>query len=108
MRKLAVGVLALGLMLAGCSSSPPSAQARALAETCNVFKSHYGTQQVETIAVSGQKSGDDQLARDTARLQTDMRKQKGVPSLLDLVKIAERCNQLGAISRSDLDKQLDE
>jgi hypothetical protein len=86
--------------------APPSAQTRALAETCNVFKSHYGTQQVKMIAVSGQRTGDNQLAKDAARLQTDMRKQEGVPSLLDLVKIAERCNQLGAISKSDLHKQL--
>jgi hypothetical protein len=101
-RKLAFAVLALGLVLAGCSSSPPSAQARALAETCNVFKSHYSTKQIDMVATLGQKSGDALLDRDAARLQMDMRKQNDVSSLLDIVKITERCNQLGALPRSDV------
>jgi hypothetical protein len=85
-----------------------SSEGSALADTSNVFKSPNASQQIEMIAVVGQRSADEQLARDAARLQMDLREQKGVPSLLDLVKIAERCNQLGANSRSDLEKQLGE
>jgi hypothetical protein len=109
-RKLAVAVLACGLALAGCSMSPTSPQAWALAETCNVFKApHYGTKQVEMIASVGQRSGDAELARDAARLDMYLKKPDvGAPALVDVVKIAERCAQLGAISKSDLDKQLGE
>jgi hypothetical protein len=108
-RRLAVFVLACGLVFAGCSTSTTSSQHRTLAETCNVFKSHYGTKQVEMIATLGQKSGDADLTREAARLETDLKKRDvGAPTLTDLVKIAERCAQLGAISQSDLDKQLGE
>ncbi len=81
-----------------------------MAETCNVFKSpHYGTKQVEMIATLGQSSGDAELAREAARLDMDLKKPDvGAPALVDLVKIAERCAQLGAISQSDLGKQLGE
>ncbi len=58
MRKLDVAILTLGLMLAGCSLSPSHPQARALTETCDVFKSHYSTPQIRMVAVLGQNSGD--------------------------------------------------
>ena len=89
-------------MLTGCSSSPPSAQARALAETCNVFKSHYSTKQIEMVARVGQKSGDAQLVRDATGLQMDLAKEKDTSALIAIVKITQRCNQLGAIPKSDV------
>jgi hypothetical protein len=101
-RKLAVAVLACGLVLAGCSSSP-SAQARALAETCNVFKSHYTLKQIEMSATWGQKSGDAEIAREAERLQTDLREpQGGVSAAVEVFMMTERCIQLGALPKSDL------
>jgi hypothetical protein len=104
-RKLAVAVLTSGLVLAGCSSSPPSAQARALAETCNVFKppSHNITKQIEMVATWGQKAGDAELAREAARLQMDLKKPYvGVSVDIDMLKMTERCIQLGVLPESDL------
>lgn len=101
-RKLAVAVLAFGLVLAGCSSSP-SVQARALAETCNVFKSHYANEQIEMAATWGQRSGDAELAREAASLQMDLRNpnEKGVSAIIEVYKMTERCIQLGALPKSD-------
>jgi hypothetical protein len=101
-KRVLVPLLLAAALLAGCSSAPRSPEPRALAETCNVFKSHYATKRIEALAISGQKSGDVQLARDAARLQMDIRKQNDVSSLLDIVKITVRCNQLGALPKSDV------
>lgn len=103
MRKLAVAALTCGLVLAGCSSSPSNAHTQALAETCNVFKSHYSTKQIEMVATLGQRSGDAELAREARLLQMDHRKPDGdVSALTEVVKITERCNQLGALPKSDV------
>jgi hypothetical protein len=92
----------------GLSEGPVtySAQTQALTETCNVFKSHYATKQVDEVAAWGQESGDAELARESARLQMDLNKlpQRQVPTLIELVKITERCYQLGAIPKSVVTK----
>jgi hypothetical protein len=110
---LLLGILTLGAGLGvglGLSEGPVtySAQTQALAETCNVFKSHYATKQVHEVAAWGQESGDAELAREAASLQMDLRKlpQRSVPALIELLKIPERCYQLGAISKSDMTKDL--
>lgn len=103
--KLTVAALAFGLVLVGCSSSLPSAKARALAETCNVFKSHYGTKQVEMIATWGQKAGDAELAQEATHLQMDLKEVNaggGVPAIIEVQKMTERCAQLGVIPQSDV------
>jgi hypothetical protein len=79
-----------------------------VAKTCNVFKSHFATKQVDEIVTWGQKSGDAELAGEAASLQMDLRKlpQRSVPALMELVKMIERCNQLGALPKSDVTKDL--
>jgi hypothetical protein len=101
-KRVLIPLLLAAALFAGCSSAPTSTKPRALAKTWNVFRSHYATKQIEAVAVSGQNSGDNQLARDAARLQIDIRKQNDVSSLLDIVKITERCNQLGALPKSHM------
>jgi hypothetical protein len=78
-RKPAVAVLAFGLVLAGCSS-------------------HYFTKQIEMVATLGQRSGDAELAQEAAGLQMDLRRQSDdVSTVIEVVKITERCNRLGAL-----------
>jgi hypothetical protein len=108
---LLLGILTLGAGLGvglGLSEGPVtySAQTVAVAKTCNVFKSHFATKQVDEIVTWGQKSGDAELAREAASLQIDLRRlpQRSVPALMELVKMIERCNQLGALPKSDVTK----
>ena len=110
---LLLGILTLGAGLGvGLALSEGtvtySAQTQALVETCNVFKSHYATKQVREVAAWGQDSGDAELAREAASLQMDLKRlpQRAVASLIELLKIPERCYQLGAISKSDVMKDL--
>jgi hypothetical protein len=107
---LLLGILTLGAGLGvglGLSEGPVtySAQTQVLAETCNVFKSHYATKQVHEVATWGQESGDAELEPESAHLQVDLRGPRGqVSALIELVKITERCYQLGAIPKSDVTK----
>jgi hypothetical protein len=96
-RKLAVAVLASLLVPAACSTSGPSTMARATAEACSVFSHHYELQQIQTAASEGQKSGDTELAQEARQLQEDLTPTQdiGPPALIDVVKMTERCRQLG-------------
>jgi hypothetical protein len=96
--RLAVAALACGLVLAGCSTSPPNAQARATAEACGVFQHHYGLKQTEMVAEVGQRSGDAELAREARELERDLPKLDqdiDVPVLVDVARMTDRCQQLG-------------
>lgn len=92
------GVLIAAASLAGCSSSP-SHQAAATAEACGIFAGHAGTKQFEMAATDGQRSGDTELRREAMKLQKDLalaiRKDEGVPALVDINSMAGRCRQLG-------------
>ena len=103
-RKLAVVALIFGMVLAGCSSSHPNAQAQALAETCNIFSSHYANEQIEMAAIWGQRSGDSALEREAALLQIDLKNpnEDDVFAGIEVLKMTERCIQLGALPKSDL------
>ena len=47
-------------------------------------------------ATVGQRSGDAELAREAAQLQKDLAKPYvGAPALVDVVKMTDRCRQLG-------------
>jgi hypothetical protein len=95
-RNLAVAVLASGLGLAACSTSTPSPEARATAEACSVLFSHYGLKQIEMAATEGQRSGDAELAREATQLQKDLSQPYiGVPVLIDITRMTDRCRQLG-------------
>lgn len=96
-RNLAVvAVLASVLALAACATSTPSPQARATAEACSIFFHHYELKQIEMAATVGQRSGDAELAREAAQLQKDLAKPYvGAPALVDVVKMTDRCRQLG-------------
>jgi len=96
-RNLAVvAVLASVLALAACATSTPSPQARATAEACSIFFHHYELKQIEMAATVAQRSGDAELAREAAQLQKDLAKPYvGAPALVDVVKMTDRCRQLG-------------
>lgn len=95
-RNLAVAVLASGLGLAACSTSTPSPEARATAEACSVFFRHYELKQIEMTATEGQRSGDAELAREARQLQKDLAQPYiGVPVLIDINRMTDRCRQLG-------------
>jgi hypothetical protein len=110
---LLLGVLTLGACLGlglGLSEGPVtySAQTQEAAETCNVFKSHFATKQVDELTTWGLESGDAELAREAAGLQMDLRKlpQRSVPALIELAGMIEHCYQLGALPKSDVTKDL--
>jgi hypothetical protein len=100
---LLLGVLTLGAGLGvglGLSEGPATYNAQPLAEACNAFKGHYryDTKQVMMITAWGKGSGDAELARESARLQMDLRgPQQQVPATIALFKIAQRCYELGLI-----------
>jgi outer membrane PBP1 activator LpoA protein len=99
-RKFVAPILVLGMVLAGCSTSSPSHQARELADACNAI-SHISLTHLEVAAASGQRSGDAELAREAARLQIDLKgvqKVGGVPAIIDASKMMTRCRQLNAWS----------
>lgn len=84
--------------LAACSSSSPGSKARATAQACGVFAHHYETKQVKIAATVGQRSGDPELARETARLQKDLAaadQNGGLPAIIDVEKMTARCHQMG-------------
>jgi hypothetical protein len=89
-------VMAIGLVLAACSTSPLGSRARATAEACSVFSRHYGLKQIEMAARDGQRSGDAELAREARQLQKDLAQPYvGVPALADITRMTDRCRQLG-------------
>lgn len=93
---MAVAALACGLVLAACSTSPHSSQARATTETCRVFFSHYGLKQIEMAATEGQRSGDAELEREATQLRKDLAQPHvGVPVLIDITRMTDRCRKLG-------------
>ena len=98
--KLAIAVLALQLVLAGCSTSQASLQSptRELADSCSAL-SHISLTHLEVAAASGQRSGDAALEREATRLQIDLKGAHGgggVAVIIDAANMITRCRQLKA------------
>lgn len=93
-RKTAFVVLAFGLILAACATYPSGSQGTT--ETCRVFFRHYDLKQIEMAAREGQRSGDAELAREATQLEEDLaQRYVGVPALVDIVRMTDRCRKLG-------------